>query len=170
MLAKKKRIWEEEWRVQECFQCQKCSAGCPLAQEMDLKPHQIIHLLAMDQKERVLSCRTIWICASCYTCSTRCPNDIDIAGVMDLLRQKAMKAGVKPAIARVPLFHETFLSCIKNHGRVHELSLMARYKLKIGRLFEDLRLGWQLWIKGKLKFWPGQVKNKKELQELFLKR
>ncbi len=161
---------EEKWRVQECYQCQKCSAGCPLALEMDMKPHQIIHLLALGQKERALTSRTIWICASCYTCSTRCPNDIDIAGVMDWLRQKALKEGIKPAIAEVPLFHEIFLSCIRSHGRVHELSLMAKYKMKAGRWFEDLKLGWQLWRKGKLKFWPGQVKNKKEIRALFLKR
>jgi len=170
LLTDKEEVWEEKkWRVQECYQCQKCSAGCPLALEMDLKPHQIIHLLALGQKERPLACRTIWICASCYTCSTRCPNDIDIAGVMDWLRQTAMKAGIKPAMAEVPLFHETFLSCLRSQGRVHELSLMAKYKLKTGRWFEDLKLGWHLWVKGKLKFWPGRVKNKKEIKELFLK-
>ncbi|MGB9698346.1 MAG: 4Fe-4S dicluster domain-containing protein [Thermodesulfobacteriota bacterium] len=171
LLTNQEEMWEEKrWRVQECYQCQKCSAGCPLALEMDIKPHQIIHLLALGQKERALASRTIWICASCYTCSTRCPNDIDIAGVMDWLRQTAMKEGIKPAIAEVPLFHETFLSCLKSHGRVHELSLMAKYKWKAGRWFEDLKLGWHLWTKGKLKFWPGQVKNKKEIKELFLKK
>ncbi|MGC8811840.1 MAG: 4Fe-4S dicluster domain-containing protein, partial [bacterium] len=98
LLTNQEEMWEEKrWRVQECYQCQKCSAGCPLALEMDIKPHQIIHLLALGQKERALASRTIWICASCYTCSTRCPNDIDIAGVMDWLRQTAMKEGIKPA-------------------------------------------------------------------------
>jgi CO dehydrogenase/acetyl-CoA synthase alpha subunit len=55
---------------------------CPVAFAMDYKPNQICRW-SLGMKERVLSSKTIWVCASCYTCSTRCPNDIDIAKVMD---------------------------------------------------------------------------------------
>lgn len=171
MLANEGEILgEEEWQAQECYQCQKCSAGCPVAEEMDLKPHQVMHWLAMGQKGKVISCKTIWVCASCYTCSTRCPNDLDIAGIMDGLRQIALKEGVKPIVPEVAVFHETFLSSVRDYGRIHELSLMAKYKLKTGHWFEDLKLGWQLWTKGKLKLWPRRVKRKKEIRELFLKK
>ncbi len=102
-------FWGSEIRVQDCYQCQKCSAGCPVAFAMDYKPNQIMQMVSLGMKERVLSCKTIWVCASCYTCSTRCPNDIDIAKVMDWLRQTAIREGVPPAEKEVALFHSTFL-------------------------------------------------------------
>ena len=87
---------ESGLNIQDCYQCQKCSAGCPVAFAMDYKPNQVMQMVLLGMKERVLSCKTIWVCASCYTCSTRCPNDIDIAGVMDWLRQSALREGVPP--------------------------------------------------------------------------
>ena len=84
---------EKGIHVQDCYQCQKCSVGCPVVFAMDYKPNQIMQMVSLGMKERVLNCHTIWVCASCYTCSTRCPNDIDIAGVMDRLRQAALREG-----------------------------------------------------------------------------
>ena len=72
--------------LQACYQCQKCSAGCPVAYAMDILPNQILRHIQYDHRERVLSSKTVWICASCYTCSVRCPNNIDIAKIMDTLR------------------------------------------------------------------------------------
>ena len=86
---------EKGIHVQDCYQCQKCSAGCPVVFAMDYKPNQIMQMVSLGMKERVLNCKTIWVCASCYTCSTRCPNDIDIAGVMDRLRQAALREGIR---------------------------------------------------------------------------
>ena len=159
--------WETGINVQDCYQCQKCSAGCPVAFAMDYKPNQIMQMIALGMKDRVLSSKTIWVCASCYTCSTRCPNDIDIAGVMDWLRQSALREGVVPAEKEVPLFHAALLDSIRSHGRVYELGMMARYKMKTGRLLDDMKLGWKMFRKGKLKLFPSGVKRKKEVTELF---
>jgi heterodisulfide reductase subunit C len=157
---------EDRLNVQDCYQCQKCSAGCPVAFAMDYRPNQIMQMVLLGMKERALRSKTIWVCASCYTCSTRCPNDIDIAGVMDWLRQSALEEGV--AVEKeIPLFHEAFLRSIQSHGRVHELGMMARYKVKSGKFFDDLRLGWKMFAKGKLKLFPSRVKGRKELAELF---
>jgi heterodisulfide reductase subunit C len=134
---------------------------------MDYKPNQIMQMVLLGMKERVLSSKTIWLCASCYTCSTRCPNDIDIAGVMDWLRQSALREGVVPAEKEVPLFHNALLDSIRSHGRVYELGLMARYKMKTGKFFDDLKLGWQMFTRGKLKFFPSRVSKKREIAELF---
>jgi heterodisulfide reductase subunit C len=153
--------------IQDCYQCQKCSAGCPVAFAMDYKPNQIMQMVLLGMKERVLASKTIWVCASCYTCSTRCPNDIDIAGVMDWLRQSALREGVVPAEKEVPLFHAAFLDSIRSHGRVHELGMMARYKMKTGKFFDDFKLGWKMFKKGKLKLFPSGIKKKKEITELF---
>ena len=159
--------WESGINIQDCYQCQKCSAGCPVAFAMDYKPNQIMQMIALGMKDRVLSSKTIWVCASCYTCSTRCPNDIDIAGVMDWLRQSALREGVVPAEKEVPLFHAALLDSIRSHGRVYELGMMARYKMKTGRLLDDMKLGWKMFRKGKLKLFPSGVKRKKEVTELF---
>lgn len=160
-------FWGSEIGVQDCYQCQKCSAGCPVAFAMDYKPNQIMQMVSLGMKERVLSSKTIWVCASCYTCSTRCPNDIDIAKVMDWLRQTAIREEVPPAEKEVALFHSTFLESIRAHGRVHELSMMARYKKKTGKWFDDFKLGWRMFTKGKLKLLPSRVREKKELRDAF---
>ena len=159
--------WETGINVQDCYQCQKCSAGCPVAFAMDYKPNQIMQMVLLGMKERVLSSKTIWVCASCYTCSTRCPNDIDIAKVMDWLRQSALREGVSPAEKEVPLFHAALLDSIRRHGRVHELGMMARYKMKTGKFFDDFKLGWKMFRKGKLKLFPSGVGKKREITELF---
>ena len=158
---------ESGLNIQDCYQCQKCSAGCPVAFAMDYKPNQIMQMIPLGMKERVLSCKTIWVCASCYTCSTRCPNDIDIAGVMDWLRQNALREGVVPGEREVPLFHAAFLDSIRSHGRVHELGMMARYKMKTGKFFDDFKLGWKMFTRGKLKLFPSGVRKKREITELF---
>ena len=158
---------EKGIHVQDCYQCQKCSAGCPVVFAMDYKPNQIMQMVSLGMKERVLNCKTIWVCASCYTCSTRCPNDIDIAGVMDRLRQAALREGVEPAEKEVPIFHASFLESIRTHGRVHELGLMARYKMKTGKFLDDFKLGWKMFTKGKLRLFPGRNPEKGRDQEIF---
>ncbi len=153
--------------VQDCYQCQKCSAGCPVVFAMDYKPNQIMQMVSLGMKERVLNCKTIWVCASCYTCSTRCPNDIDIAGVMDRLRQAALREGFEPAERDVPAFHASFLESIRTHGRVHELGMMARYKMKTGKFLDDFKLGWKMFTKGKLRLFPARFRKKGEIKKIF---
>jgi heterodisulfide reductase subunit C len=137
---------------------------------MDYKPNQIMQMISLGMEERILASKTIWVCASCYTCSTRCPNDIDIARVMDWLRQSALKAGVAPAEKEVPIFHAAFLDSIRAHGRVHELSLMVRYKIKSGKWWDDFKLGWKMFTKGKLRLLPSGIKRKKEIDDLFAEK
>ncbi len=70
-----------------CYQCGKCSAGCPAVSQMDILPNQIIRLSQLGLKEDVLNSRSIWVCASCMTCNVRCPKGINIAEVIEGLRQ-----------------------------------------------------------------------------------
>ncbi|MGZ3605566.1 MAG: 4Fe-4S dicluster domain-containing protein, partial [Thermodesulfobacteriota bacterium] len=105
-------------KIQACFQCQKCSAGCPIAYAMDILPNQMLRRIQYGHREKVLSSKTIWICASCYTCSVRCPNDIDIARVMDALRSLSIRSGAEPGEKDIPLFHSVFLDSIKSKGRI----------------------------------------------------
>lgn len=72
--------------VLACYQCGKCSAGCPMVSLMDLLPNQIIRLVQLGQVSDVLNSKTIWLCASCFTCTSRCPKGVDLAKVMEALR------------------------------------------------------------------------------------
>ena len=70
-----------------CYQCGKCSAGCPAVSDMDILPNQIIRFAQLGLKDELLASRAIWICASCMTCNSRCPKGINIAEVIEALRQ-----------------------------------------------------------------------------------
>jgi heterodisulfide reductase subunit C len=74
-----------------CYQCGKCSAGCPAVSEMDILPNQIIRFAQLGLKEELLASKSIWVCASCYTCNVRCPKGIKIAEVMEALRQVLLR-------------------------------------------------------------------------------
>ncbi|MDE2117342.1 MAG: 4Fe-4S dicluster domain-containing protein [Betaproteobacteria bacterium] len=76
-----------------CYQCGKCSAGCPMAAHMDVLPNQIIRMAQLGMKEQLLAARSIWMCVSCLTCNSRCPKDIKIAEVIEALRKAALGGG-----------------------------------------------------------------------------
>src|SRR5512134_3630405 len=80
--------------VSACYQCGKCSAGCPMAASMDILPNQLVRLVQLDRIDRALRSEAIWKCVSCVTCSTRCPQAVDCAGVIDHLRQMAVARGI----------------------------------------------------------------------------
>jgi heterodisulfide reductase subunit C len=75
-----------EQNISACYQCGKCSAGCPMVTLMDLLPNQIIRLVQLGQIDDVLNSKTIWLCASCFTCTARCPKGVDLAKIMEALR------------------------------------------------------------------------------------
>ena len=153
--------------LRACYQCQKCSAGCPVAGAMDLLPNQILRHIQYGHRERVLGSNTIWLCASCYTCSVRCPNDIDIAKIMDALRHVAVRSGSKPGEKDIPLFHSVFLDEIKAKGRIHELSLIFRFKSKTRDFLKDAGLGWKMFRLGKIKVLPSTFRGGREVKEIF---
>ncbi len=150
-----------------CYQCQKCSAGCPIAYAMDILPNQVIRMVQFGLREKVLSSNTIWICASCYTCSVRCPNDIDIAKIMDVLRHIALGSGIKAAERDIPIFHSVFLDSIKSKGRIHELGLIWQYKTKTRDFMKDAALGWRMVKRGKIKLFPSKFGGGREIKGIF---
>jgi len=154
-------------KLQACYQCQKCSSGCPVAYAMDLLPNQILRHIQYKHRERVLSSKTIWICASCYTCSVRCPNNIDIAKIMDTLRHLAIRSGFPPGEKDIPLFHSVFLNTIKSKGRIHELSLILQLKFKTRDFLKDAALGWKMFRRGKIKLLPSTLRGGREVREIF---
>jgi len=165
-------------KVSACYQCKKCSSGCPVTFAMDYLPNQILHMIQMGLKNEVLRSATIWVCASCETCTTRCPNDIDIARIMDAMRRESRKSGLATGEKKVPVFHDAFLSSIESTGRVYELGMIGHYSLKSGDVkakivsgsfIEEVKLGWQMLKKGKLKLFPQKIKQTEEIKRLFKK-
>ena len=153
--------------IQDCYQCQKCSAGCPVAYAMDILPNQVLRHIQYDHRDKVLGSKTIWICASCYSCSVRCPNNIDIAKIMDTLRNIAIRSGIKPGEKDIPVFHSVFLDKIKSKGRIHELSLILQFKTKTRDFLKDAGLGWKMYKRGKIKLFPSKFGGGKEIKEIF---
>ncbi len=140
--------------INVCYQCKKCTSGCPVAYDMDYTPTQLIHAIRLGLKDLVLSSAAIWLCASCETCTTRCPQELDIVKVMDTLRIIAMKTGIKPKVPEVAAFYRTGLTNIRLFGRMYELGLVGMLKLSTGQLTKDLGLGIKMLKKGKFSLLP----------------
>jgi len=77
-----------------CYQCGKCSAGCPMSFAMDLLPNQIVRLVQLGLEEDIANSKTIWLCASCLTCSIRCPRGVDLARIMEALRLITLRKNI----------------------------------------------------------------------------
>lgn len=151
-------------KINSCFQCEKCTNGCPVAYFMDIVPHKLMRSIVLGLKDQALKSDTIWVCASCETCTTRCPNGIDIAHVMDSLRQISQLEGVPTSQKKAPIFHSTFLSCVRSRGRVPEAEMAARYTLKsegISGLLKQAGIGLQMFKRGKVKIFSGFHSSKK---------
>jgi len=153
--------------VNRCYQCLKCSAGCPMSSAMDYPPSQIMRMVQLGQEDILLTSSAIWFCLTCNTCSIRCPNDIDIALVIDTLRERALQKGILPAYERVPLFHQYFLDSVKKRGRTFEGEFLALYQLKTGQILGSVGLGIRMFLKGRMGLIPESVENKAAFQEIY---
>jgi heterodisulfide reductase subunit C len=140
--------------VNMCFQCGRCAAGCPIAYAMDYAPAQLIHALRLGMEDVVFNSKTMWLCAACETCTTRCPQEVDIAKVMDAAKILAVRRGFKPAMSSVRAFHQAAMANIKRFGRMWEAGMIVSLKLRTGDYFKDMDLGKRMLRKGKLKLLP----------------
>ncbi|MDP8256379.1 MAG: 4Fe-4S dicluster domain-containing protein [Candidatus Alcyoniella australis] len=152
--------------VARCFNCGKCSGGCPLAFAMEFGPQQIVRMVQLGMRDALLHSHAIWVCASCQTCTARCPNEVDVAGLIDELRRMSLEAGLEPAEPRVAQFHRAFLETVQRSGRAHELELTARFKLAARDPLGDARLGLELLRRGKLKLTQGKVRGRDEVRRI----
>lgn len=157
-------------QISTCYQCQKCTNGCPMTFAMDIVPHRVIHKIQMGMIDELIDSDTIWVCATCETCTARCPNEIDIAHVMDTLRHLSVKKGVKASQKTAPIFHKAFMSNIKNLGRMHEMTVALDFTLKsagLKGLLKQTKYGMNMVFKGKMKLIPRRWASAGELKEIF---
>jgi heterodisulfide reductase subunit B len=131
----------------------------------DYTPNQVMRLVQIGDEEAVLRARTPWLCASCQTCTTRCPQGLDIALVMETLTQVAHDRGIAPAVPEVALFHKIFLKDARLFGRVYELGLMGAMNLLSGKWFEDADLGVEMLKRSKISFLPSLARSRPDRQK-----
>lgn len=164
-------------QVRDCYQCGKCTAGCPAAGRMEIAPNQLVRLVQAGQLERALVSEALWHCVSCQTCTTRCPKSVNCAGVLDALRQIAVERGIEsPAQQRTTVFLKAFLANIRKNGRVGELELVGQFKtrvflkdLNIPFLMKDALLGPKMMGKGKLHLVGEKAKDRAVVDRIFAK-
>jgi len=155
--------------VQQCYQCGKCTAGCPIAFSMDVPPNRVMRMVQLGLREAALGCNSIWLCAYCSTCSVRCPKNVNLAQVMDSLRiMAAREKRARSARSRhVELFNRNFLNSIKRYGRLHEFETMTMYNLKSGQPFKNADTGLYMLSRGKLKFLIKKTRQMDQVKQIF---
>ena len=158
---------------QKCYQCGKCTAGCPVADEMDYPPSMTLRMLQTQDPandEKILRSHTIWLCLTCEMCLCRCPMEIDIPSMMDYLRQRSMKEKkVNPKAKNIIAFHKSFLDSIKFLGRLYEIGLIVGYKSRSFNLMQDVSLAPKMLRRGKLPLIPEGIRGVSQIRKIFKK-
>jgi len=157
--------------VMLCYQCKKCTLGCPSAYAMKMRPHELMRAIQLGLAEELYWSGTIWICLSCETCNTRCPQDINILRVIDGLRELAVskKYGYYNPHSSIPALHGIFMALVERFGKVYELGLALLINLRMLTPFKDIDMASPMLMKGKLKPLPHFSHGAKELRRVMAK-
>jgi len=151
--------------VMLCYQCKKCTLGCPSAYAMRMRPHELMRAAQLGLAEEIYWSGAIWICLSCETCNTRCPQDINILRVIDGLREMSKEFGYYNPYPVIPAFHQIFLALVERFGKVYGLALALLINLRMLTPFKDIDMASPMLLKGKLKPFPHMSHGAKELRQ-----
>jgi heterodisulfide reductase subunit C len=153
-------------RIKRCIQCGTCTGSCPVSYAMDVSPRQLIALFRAGEMETIMKSRSIWICASCYACTTRCPSGIKITDLIYALKRTEMEKNLKSKAPQVQIMATLFISNLMSYGRLHEGTVIARYYMKTGitRLFGYIPLGIKMLQTKRLSLFPKRIKAHKSLE------
>jgi heterodisulfide reductase subunit C len=156
--------------INSCLQCKKCTNGCPVTGLVKVPPSEIIRRLQLNAGDNIFDSDLIWMCASCETCFARCPMKINMAAVMDALRQMAVKKNALKQKGNVTLFNKSFLKTVKMFGRTYDLGMIAAYKLGTSTYFQDTDKFPMMLKKGKIALFPSFKADKKYVKRIFKKK
>jgi len=115
--------------VRWCIQCGMCAGSCPNVNQMDYSPRRTIALIRAGRRHDVLKSNSMWVCASCYLCTVRCPKEVKITELMHTLERLAGYYGLTTKRTSTADMYRAFIDSIKSNGRVHELGMMMKYYL-----------------------------------------
>lgn len=152
-------------QLSDCYQCGKCSAGCPMAASMDLMPRQVIRYLQLGLLDEVLHAKAPWVCATCGVCTARCPHEVKIAELMETVRHTADRMDIHP-VRNADLFTNQFMIPVKQFGKNHELTMTAFYNVTSGRLLQHFAYLPMMLRGGKLRILPERVKDRKHVKRI----
>jgi heterodisulfide reductase subunit C len=155
--------------VSICFQCKKCTSGCPVAKLVTCPPSEIMRRLHLDAGDELLESDILWMCVSCETCSARCPMGIDVAAVMDTLRHLALERGASKQEGNVPLFNRAFLKTVQMFGRTYDIAMIAAYKIGSLKLLGDTEKFPSMLKKRKIALLPSLEADRKTTKRIFRK-
>jgi heterodisulfide reductase subunit C2 len=153
--------------ISACLQCKKCTNGCPVSGDATSSPSEIIKRLQLGAGEELLESDIIWICASCATCFSRCPMEINMAEVMDALRVMAEARGAAKPQGNAPLMNKLLLGTIRTFGRTYDLGAMALYKAGTASYAKDLDKLPTILKKGKIALLPPHGADRKTVKRIF---
>jgi heterodisulfide reductase subunit C len=150
-----------------CYQCRKCTSGCPVSAMAKCPPSEIMRRLHLDLGDELLDSDILWMCVSCETCSARCPMGIDVAAVMDALRKIALERGAAKGEGNVPLFNKAFLKTVEVFGRSYDMAMIAAYKLGSRKLMADTEKFPTMLAKRKIALLPPTGADRKTVRRIF---
>ena len=151
-------------RQYDCYQCGKCSGGCPMAEAMDLKPRGIMRCTQTGDLNSILKSNTIWLCTTCHTCVDRCPHDVNVPALIEEARYEAMKRGIKRRDSDI--LNKTFIANLKNFGRSNEMLLAGLYNVLAMKPMQDIASVPHMLKKGLITPIPENIKGTNEVAEI----
>jgi len=150
-----------------CYQCKKCSSGCPVTGLTQSPPAEIIRRLQLGAGDELLKNDMVWLCLSCETCYARCPMQINTGAVIDALRMVAIEKRVAKPKGNIPLFNKAFLTTVRIFGRSYDLPALAFYKLGSGSLVKDMDKLPAMLKKGKMAITPPAGADTRRVRSIF---
>jgi len=169
--------------LKACYQCRRCAAGCPVGEETGVTPDRLIRLIVLGDREAALNNLLVWKCVACYTCGTRCPNNIQTARITETLKQMAKQAHAKPLTPRIADFHSAFMTSTRHSGRFNEIEALTIYETKtamkelsqgkvkavVDEMLGQAKLAVTMMKKKRLHLGVDKVKNNSEVKALYEK-
>jgi heterodisulfide reductase subunit C len=158
-------------KIKQCLQCGTCTGTCPVSYAMDITPRQIVALFRAGMIDEILRSKAIWLCASCYSCTVRCPSGIKVTDTMYALKRVAMAQGRFPSRFPVHMLSKTFVNNIYKYGRNYELGLGIKYlaRTSFRRLLASTGYGLSLIRRGRLGLIPRRINRINQVRAIIKK-
>lgn len=170
--------------ITACYQCRRCAAGCPVGEETgNVTPDRLIRMITLGDREQALNNKLVWKCVACYTCGTRCPNEIQTAKITETLKYMSKEEHLDPLLPKVAAFHKSFCTAANHLGRLNEIEFMGLYEIKntfrnlirfnfkeiYNETMNQLKLGMMMTKKKRMHFGLERAKHFSDLKRLLKK-